>query len=193
MDLRQLSDRIKNLIIDPAKAWETIVSENRPVREETLGYLYPLIIPGTVAAFLGPFLFSHSDLHPMFFILAGIKYFLLMIISVYATSFIFNETAKRIGIKCDYRSSFYLVIYSLAPLLLCQIVSRLFESFIFVNVLSLYGLYIFWTGTEKLFNPPDEKKVTMLISVTVIVIATFFTANWFLTKVIDRLYLAMFA
>jgi hypothetical protein len=76
------------------------------------------------------------------------------------------------------------------PLLLCQVLSLLFESFIFVNVLAFYGLYIFWTGISRFTNPPSDKKIHLLITETSIFIILFFTGNRILTFLFDKLYYA---
>ena len=193
MDFRLFINRIKSLILDPDKAWEAIYSENRPTSETRNNFLYPLLILGTLSAFFGSFLFSYNELRSVYFVLSGVKYFLLMTISVYITALIFIRIAKVLNIKCDFSTSFKLIIYSMIPLFLCQILSRIFESFIFVNILSLYGLYIFWTGTEKLLNPKDNKKIQLLIASIVTFLVTFLLTNWLLTRIIDRIYFSFFA
>jgi hypothetical protein len=193
MDIRFFLNRVKNLIIDPVKAWETIQSENRPIGHASNSFLYPLLVLGAVSAFLGTFLFSHSELRPVFFILTGIKYLLLMFITIYVTAVLLKEITKALDISCSFNVAYKLVIFSAAPLLLCQLLSRLFESFIFVNILALYGLYVFWTGIDIMLNTPQYKKLPMLIATGATFIGTFVISNWLLTKFIDRLYFAVFA
>jgi hypothetical protein len=191
MDFRLFLNRIKSLITDPVKAWENIYSGNASLKDHT--FLYSLLIPGSVSAFFGSFLFSHNELRPIFFILTGIKYILLMAISVYATALIFSEISRALGVKCSLSVILRLMIHSLVPLFLCQIITRLFESFIFVNILSLFGVYIFWTGMDKLISPPENKKLYLLIAVTITFIIVFFLANWLLTRITDRIYFSVFA
>jgi len=71
--------------------------------------------------------------------------------------------------------------------------SRLFESFIFINVLALFGLYVFWTGMERMTDTPEQKKIPLLIAAAVTFIALFFTADWILSGIMDKLYFAFFA
>jgi hypothetical protein len=75
---------------------------------------------------------------------------------------------------------------------LCQIMSRLFESLIFVNILALYGLYIFWAGVERMLNPPEHKKMPILVATTVSVLLIFFATNWLLSMLLDRIYFSLF-
>lgn len=193
MDFKFFITRIVNLILDPVKEWETIFTENKPLKDARNSFLLPLILAGAISAFLGTFLFSHSELKPAYFILTGIKYILLMLFTVYFTALIFREITKTFDLKSDFPTSFKLIVFSSAPLLLCQILSRLFESFIFVNILSFYGLYVFWTGVEKMIRPPEHKRLTLMIATGITFIGTFFLTNMFLTRIFDKLYFVLFA
>ena len=63
----------------------------------------------------------------------------------------------------------------------------------FVNVIGLYGLYIFWTGAEKLLSPPHYKKMPLLIATIVTLAGIFILSNVLLNMLIDRIYFAFFA
>jgi len=93
----------------------------------------------------------------------------------------------------NFTVSFKIIAYSLTPLLLCLVLNLLFESLFFINILAFYGLYIFYTGAEKMLNPPEHKKIPMLIAVSVTVIVLFIAANWILTRIIDRIYFTFLA
>jgi len=193
MDFKFLYYRITNIILNPVKAWEAIYSENRPIKFVRSSFFLPLVILAAVSAFLGSFLFTHTGFSNAYPVLIGIKYFLLLFFVVYATSFIFQEILKALDLKGNFKLSFKIITYSVAPFLICQIISRLIESFIFVNVLALYGVYIYWTGIEKMINPPEHKKIPMAIATTVSFIALFVVTNWLLTLIIEKLYFTFFA
>jgi hypothetical protein len=123
----------------------------------------------------------------------GIKCFFLYFISIYATAFIVNEITGQLALGKSFDISFILIAYSVVPFLLCQVLSRLFESLLFVNILALYGLYIFWTGAEKILAPPPNKKVLLLIASFVAFIGIFIVTNFLLTKLIDKLYFIFFS
>ncbi len=155
---------IKNIIINPIKAWETIDSENRPVKIVRDSFLFPLIILVSVSAFAGSLIFTNPMLSPVYSIFTGIKCFLLLYLTIYATAIVFGEITYPLDLGKDFSISFRIIVYSVVPFLMCQILSRLFESLVFVNIIGLYGLYIFWTGAEKILNPPQYKKIPMLIA-----------------------------
>lgn len=193
MDYNFLYQRIKYIILDPVKAWKAIHTENRPIRYVRGSFFFPLIILVSVSAFLGSILFLHTELSEVYSVMVGIKYFILMYLTIYITTFIFKEITNSLDLGRDFTLSFKMIAYPAAPFLICQIISRLFESFLFINVLALYGLYIFWTGAEKMLNPPEHKKMPLLIATTVVFTGTFIFTNWLLTQVLDRFYFAFFA
>lgn len=193
MDFKFLTRSIKEIIFDPVKAWVTIYSESRSLSYLNLYLFLPLIIIISVSAFLGSLLFVNTGLMKTFSILAGIKYFLLYLVVIYGTSFLVTRAAGAIKIGLNFNFAFKLVLFSSVPFLLCQAVARLFESFIFINILAFYGLYIMWTGTEKLLNPPENKKLHLLIASTLIFLLTFFVADWFLNRVFDKLFYIIIA
>lgn len=193
MDFKFLYHRIKYIILNPVVAWDAIKSENRPIRYVRDSFFFPLIIVVAIAAFIGSVIFTNSGLSIVYSVFVGIKYFLLLYFSIYASSLILREITYALDLGRDFTVSFKMIAYSIAPFLICQIASRIIESFIFVNVLSLYGLYIFWIGMEKMLNPPEYKKMPMLIATSVTVIGLIIATNFLLSMVFDRIYFAFFA
>lgn len=193
MDYKFLYHRIKYLILDPVKAWDEIHSDNRPIKDVRNSFFFPLITLVAIAAFLGSVIFANTGLSVIYSILVGIKYFLLLCLVIYATAFIFREITYAMDMGRDFTISFKMIVYSIAPFLICQMVSRIFESFIFINILALYGLYIFWIGAEKMLNPPEHKKMPMLIAATLTMIGLYIAANFFLTMIIEKFYFAIFS
>jgi Yip1 domain len=192
MDFKFLADTIRNIIVDPVKAWETIYTEDRKVKF-TIINLLSLLVLASVSAFLGSFYFINTGLTNVYSVMAGIKYFILYSLVLSGTTLILAEITKALDLGKDLKTSFKLVAYSSIPFLICQMMSRLFESFIFINVLALFGLYVFWTGMERITDTPEQKKIPLLIAAAVTFIVLFFTADWILSGIMDKLYFAFFA
>jgi hypothetical protein len=193
MDYKFLYRTIFCIIFSPGKAWDIIINENRSNKDLRNSFLYPLIILCTLAAFLGSIIFTNKTLSPVYSVFTGAKYFVLFLIVTFSSAVVLGEITKPLDLGKNFTASFRLIVYSLTPLLICQILSHLFESLIFVNILSLYGMLIFWTGAEKMLNPPDYKKMPMLIAIFVFVTGIFFAGNWILTSIADRLYFSFLA
>jgi len=193
MDLRFLYQRTKHFIISPVKAWEVVHRENRPIKYVRGSYFMPLIILVSISSLLGSLFFINNTLKPMYSVLTGVNTFLFLYIGVYASAFIVNEITRALDLGHEFLTAFKLVAYSLAPIFLSLTVSRLFESLLFINILGLYGLYIFWTGMEKMINPPEHKKLPMLIATVISMIIIFGLLQILLSRLTETVYFALFA
>ena len=193
MDFRFLYHRIKYFIISPGKAWDVVYRENRPIKYVRGSFFLPLIIVVSVSSFFGSLLFTNVTLNPMYSVLVCIDAFLLLYLGVYASSFIVTEISKALDLGHDFVISFKLVAYSLTPLFLSLTISRLFESLLFINVLSLAGLYILWTGIVRMLNPPDHKKIPMVIATVISMIIIFTILQVALSRMTEVIYFAFFA
>jgi hypothetical protein len=192
MDFKFFFNSIININRDPVKAWETIDSENRHVRLVRNSLFLPLIILVSVSASAGSLIFINSEMLPVYSIFAGIKCLCLFYITIFATAFILTRITYLLDLGKDFNFSFRIIVYSVTPFLLCQIISRLFESLLFVNIIGLYGLYIFWTGIEKKFPLPKKKKMLLLFAATIAFIVLFIVSNLLLTMLTDKIYFAFF-
>ncbi len=193
MDYKFFLSGLKNIIFSPVKAWETIDSENKSVKIIRDNFLFPLIILVSITAIAGSLLFTNTELSPVYSIFTGIKWFLVFFVSIFLTSLILGEITFPLDLGKNFSVSFRLIAYSLAPFILCQVLSRLFESLLFVNVIGLYGLYIFWTGAEKLLNPPQYKKMPLLIAATITLAVVYVGTSVALNMLVDKVYYAFFA
>lgn len=193
MDLRFLYHRTKYFIINPGKAWEVVHREERPMRFVRGSFFMPLIILVSVSAFLGSMFFINTTLKPMYSVLAAANTVLFLYLGVYGSAFVVKEIMKAMDLGHDFLVAFKLVAYSMAPIFLSLTVSRLFESLLFINVLGLYGLYIFWVGMEVMVNPPDHKKLPMIIASVVSMLIIFFLLQVILSKLTQTIYFSIFA
>jgi hypothetical protein len=193
MDYKFFIYGIKNIILNPAKAWDTIYSENKPDKLLRNSYFFPLLILVSISAFIGSLLFANAELSPVYSVFAGIKCFIVFYFTTYITTLILGEITFPLDLGRDFSVSLKLIVYSLTPFLICQIFSGLFESLLFIDIFGLYGLYIFWTGAEKMLAPPSYKKLPMLIATTITLVGIYIATNIVLNMLIDRIYFAFFA
>ena len=193
MDFRFLYHRIRYIILNPAKAWEFIQQENRPIRNVRNSFLLPLIILVTICAFLGSLIFINPTLSPVYSLFIALKVLLLNIIVVYLSAIVLSEITKALDLGKKFLTSYKLIVYSLTPYLICQIISQLFDSLIFINILSIYGLYIFSAGADRMLKPAEHKRMPMLIAIAVVVTGFYIAFGLILSSVIDRIYFSLIA
>ena len=193
MDFRFLYHRTKYFIINPGKAWGVVHREHRPMNFVRGSFFMPLIILVAISSFLGSMFFINTTLKPTYSLLVAIRTFLFLYLGTYASAFIVREIMRALDLGHDFLVAFKLVAYSMAPIFLSLTISRLFESLLFINVLGLYGLYIFWIGMETMVNPPDHKKLPMIIATVVAMLFVFLLLQIILSKLTETLYFSIFA
>ena len=193
MDFKFFVRGITNMLINPVKAWETIDSENKPVKVIRNSFLLPLIILVSVSTIAGSMLFNETEMSAAYSIIIGIRTFISLYLTIYLSSLLLGEITFPLDLGRDYSVSFRIISFSMAPLLLCQILSGIFDSLLFVNVLGLYGFYIFWTGSGQLLNPPGYKKMPLLIASAISIGVIYVVTNFLLVKLIDKIYYSFIA
>jgi len=193
MDFRFLYHRVKYFLISPGKAWDVVYRENRPIRFVRGSFFMPLAILVAISSFFGSLFFINNTLRPVYSVLVAIDSFLVLYLGVYGSAFLVREITKALDLGHDFVVAFKLVAYTLTPLFLCLTVSKLFESLLFINILSLAGLYIFWIGMVTMLNPPDHKKMPLAIATVLSMIIIFSILQIVFSKLSESIYFAFFA
>jgi len=192
MDYRFLLTGIKNILFNPSRYWLTIDSENTSILIIRNSLLLPLTLLASVAAIAGSFIFINTELSFVYSLFFGIRKLVVVLIATYLAALILRETTYPFDLGRSFTVAFRLVVFSIVPFLLCQVLSSVFESLLFINILAFYGLYIFWTGAEVMLKPPQHKKIPLLVSATVVFTAIYIAANMIVTMLTDRIFYSFF-
>jgi len=193
MDYKFLITGLRNILINPTNYWESIHYNNTPMKLIRNSFLLPLILLVSVAVTTGSLVFINTELSFIYSILLGVRSFVVLYITVYLTTYMLGEITYPLDLGKDFNISFRLIVFSLTPFLLCQVVSSIFESLLFINLIGLYGLYIFWAGAEVMLKPPQHKRIPMIVAITIVLIAIYFASDLMLSIVTDRIYYSYFA
>jgi len=193
MDYKFFLRQTALIILSPVKVLESAKRGDHSIIKLRNNLLFPLLVLVAICSFLGSWLFANPTLHPAYWVLAGIKYFLLDLAVVYLSSFLFSAIGKAMDLPADFAFSFSTVTYSLIPLFICQMLSLIFESLAFINILSLYGLWIIWLAGEILLEAPAYKKKALLVASLVVIAELYIGCSLALASIIERIYFAFFA
>lgn len=193
MNLNFLARNVTDIILNPVKAWQNIHTQNRPAIFLVWNLFFPLILLAAASAVTGSILFNNPGLAISYSLVAGTKYLILFFLVIFGTALIFKEVTNLLNAGRDFMISFRIIGYSLIPFILCQILSLTFESFIFVNILAFYGLYICWTGMEKLLKTTEKQKLILIVSAVVVFITLFTIINRILSLAADKIYFTFLA
>ena len=193
MDFKFLADTVRNIILDTIKEWDSIYNGNKPYLLFSRSLFFPLVILASISTFLGAFLFTNTELTNFYSVSAGIRYFAVITIVVYGTALALREMMRSFGYGSDFGIAFKIVCCSVVPLLLCQIISQLFESFIFVNILGFFGFYILYTGIERMLSPSESDRLKLMLGVPMIFFVLFILTGKIITQITDKFYFTFFA
>jgi hypothetical protein len=193
MDYKFLFQRFIQILFSPAKAWESIYSENRPLKDTRNSFLLPLTIIVAISAIAGSFFIANKQLSFIYSLFAGLKYFILLLAVIYSSAVVLKEMTYALDLGRDFSVAFKLIVYSLTPLYVCLAVSCLFESMIIIDILALYSLFIFWEGAIKMLNPPEHKKLPLLIATAITVSGLYIAFSVVLNQITDRVFYAFLA
>jgi hypothetical protein len=180
------------MLMNPVKTWEKVGTDTVSVKRINNSILIPLIIIVSFATFLGSLLFTNAELLPVYSVFEGVKQFIILYSSVYLTSYIFVEITFPLDLGRDFKKSFKIIVFSMVPFLLCKILSGLFESLQFINIIGFYGLIIFWAGADKMMKPPQYKKMPMLIATLVTITGIYVAMTLLFNMLTDKIYYAFF-
>ncbi|MDA3781091.1 MAG: Yip1 family protein [Bacteroidales bacterium] len=183
MDFNSLINKVKDVIINPAQAWEDIKFDTEDKKEPLLKFAIPLIILGSFSTFIGSASFGLGHSAYIGF-MSAIAYFISCIAGIYISAIVINELAMNFGSEKNLDKAFKLVIYSSSASFLATIVSSLHPMLSFVGLFALYSIYIFWLGVKPMMNTPEDKKLSFVVISALIIIAVIFLLNLIFTSIL---------
>ena len=180
-----LIERVKSILTVPQKEWQTINGEPGNPPGITTTYLIPLILIGTVAAFIGFGLIGISvgfgiKIKSMELgIKMAIGYAIRSIASVFILAFIIDALAPNFGAEKNFGKSFQVAAYSSTASLVAGIFLIIPSLAIIALLGGLYGLYLLFVGLPILKPTKEEdKKMNYFLVVLVVAIIVGFLLNF---------------
>jgi hypothetical protein len=186
-----LIDRVKNILTAPPKEWQVINAEPANPPAITTTYLIPLVLIGTVAAFIGYGLigislgFGFKIKSTELGIKMAISYAIRSIAGVYILAFIVDALAPNFGAEKNFGKSFQVAAYTATASLVGGIFLILPSLAIIAVLAGLYGLYILYVGLPIL-KPTKEADKTMTYFLVILAVAI--VVNWLLYFIQNQIF-----
>lgn len=186
-------DRIKNIILTPAKEWDVIATETPNTSKILTGYVLPLAVISAAASFIG---YGLIGINAGFFKMSGISWgiyyaltvFISAFVSIFLGAFVIDALAPSFASEKNIGRSMQLVAYSFTPGLVGGLLSIL-PALSFIGVLlSLYGLYLLYLGLPKLKNTPQDKHVSYFVVSLLVLIVVNIVVGIILSKVMMPIF-----
>jgi hypothetical protein len=175
MNIRNIYNRTRTLIVRPQQAWQEINFEKRTKREAILEYLLPMSVVIGICTMLGSLFFAdiEDSISFGYVLINGVISFLIVFLEVILAGWLITEISESFDAKVDSNMIFSLVIYSHAPFFLALAISRLFPQLLFLMITGIYSFFVFWLGISNLLRIDEDKKIIYLFLSSLIMILLF--------------------
>lgn len=192
MDLSLLYKRLVLLVTSPSKFWSQVKEEAIPSSLVRRSFLMPILILVMLASFAGTYFYSYNTLSIVYPLLKGLEYFLIFFITIELVVFLLAEITGFL-IKLRITGEIYkLVVYSMAPFMILMILTRLFSSLLFLNLLGLYGLFILWKGIDIMIGGDKLFRIRLTALLSSAIIVFYLGIRWIVSSLIEGLYFTIF-
>jgi len=173
-----LIDRVKNIIISPAKEFDAIALEQPDTAKIVTAYVLPLAGAAAVAAFIG---YGLIGVNFGLFKVAGtnwgfyyaINILVKAIAGVFISAFVIDALAPSFGSEKNMGRSVQLVAYSYTPAWIGGLLSILPSIALVGSLFALYGLYLLYLGMPKLKKTPADKHIGYYVISLVVLIVVY--------------------
>ena len=174
-----LVDRVKNLLLSPAKEWEVIKGETWTTADLFTKYAIILAAIPAVAGFLGYMFFGLSYGFGTIKLGFGtsltwaILTYILSLVGVFVLGFIIDALAPSFGSTKDMVASMKVAVFSSTPAWVAGILNIFPALGILVAIASIYGLVLLYMGLERVKSVPKEKMVGYFVVVLIAAILVY--------------------
>lgn len=159
--------RAKNLLLAPAKEWQSIDEEDVN-SSHVLTYLLVLALIPAVAGFIGMGFIGLN----VFGIHSGsigwgfrhaISTYLGIVGGAYISAFVIDFLADKFQATSSFNVAFKVVAYSYTPMCVAGVLYLIPSLSFLVPLAGLYGLYILYTGMKPMLKVPEDKMMGYFI------------------------------
>ncbi len=182
-NLNQIFIKIKEVIFEPVSFWEKQKEGKNQNQQTFSGYFLPLLVLVFLAVFFSE-LIRGSRFYLDFPLMKASREVMLFLLQYVISVFLTNELMKAFGGERSFFIARKLIIYSLTPFLLVSSITGMFPFLYVLDVLGLYGFYIFWIGVKTLLEFPERKQTSYILVTTMANFFVFSFLSIFLSKLL---------
>lgn len=186
-----LVERVKNILVQPAKEWQAIDTEAIDTAGLYTGYIVPLAAIGPVATVIGMSLIGVSlpfvgryRLPFTSSLLQGVVSYVLTLAGVFVLALIIDALAPTFSGRKDQAQALKVAAYSSTAAWVAGIFS-LIPALSILGIVGLYSLYLLYAGLPVLMKSPQEKALGYTAVVVICAIVLFvvigYVASAFIT------------
>ena len=157
--------RAKNLLLAPAKEWQSIDEEDVN-SSHVLTYLLVLALIPAVAGFIGMG-FIGLNVFGIDSVSWGFRHaistYLGIVGGAYISAYVIDFLADKFQATSSFNVAFKVVAYSYTPMCVAGVFYLIPSLSFLVPLAGLYGLYILYTGMKPMLKVPEDKMMGYFI------------------------------
>ncbi|MGE5303451.1 MAG: Yip1 family protein [Alphaproteobacteria bacterium] len=161
-----LTERVKNILLQPAAEWAVIAQETGNASELYKSYIAPLAAIGPIASIIGfavigvPLPMGGSYRAPLTSAIGqAVITFILVLAGTYVLALIIDALAPTFGGTKDNFQALKVAAYSSTAAWVAGIFN-LIPALAFLQILALYSIYLLYLGLPILMKAPKEKALS---------------------------------
>jgi len=179
---KNLFSRLKDLILNPGKAWTSILTEQVQVNDVLAQFSLPLIGAYTAATFIG-YLFFHQGLSFDLALRDALFAFSSCFFGLYLAWFLLIKLLPALQLNASKENIFKLVAYPSLVIYLIGTINNLVPQTYFFGFLHLYAGYIIWEGLGLLIPDNKDSRILLTIVITIAILVLPFVIGKILFRI----------
>ena len=185
IDFKHIVIRSKDLFVNTKKTWNVIAAEKTTSRTIRNTYVFPCICVCTLIVFLTNLLYISERSFELAFLKAFVTGLSLAIGYFIASKACFWALTKRIGNKSQDACEI-VVAYSFTTIFALKILTSLFPTLFFLQILVIHSAYLLWEGTRAMLNFDEKEQENMILILALILIGSPMIINMLLNLMLPN-------
>ena len=177
-------------MLDPAKEWEAIATENSSRKTVYMQFVVPLLCLITVATVIGTWLATSRELYSIGYVFCRIAVLLgSLSVGLYFSVFVIAEImVHQVGSK-RYDHAFALMAYASGAAYLVVTIVSLFPFFNELLVLAFYSCYLYWRGIPYLIQIQEQKQMIYALLSFITLVLIYLLMFFFFGNILEAMFL----
>ncbi len=180
MDIQHISQRAKNIIVEPQKEWLVIEQETSTSNELLQNYALPFFVLSALATVAGNLMSQSTMVQSL---LHGGISLVVDTLTILLAIFFMTEVSEKFQDKADKNAVSRFLIYGFTPSYLVSILVNLSFHLGLLGLLGFYSIYLLWQGLPVMLKTPKEHQSSFFI----LTIATLFGIEFALKAILVAL------
>jgi hypothetical protein len=167
----QLTDRVKNILMNPADEWRVIAGESTDVTALLRDYAAPLAAIPALCRWIGNSLFGVGIVRGF---ASAIVSWALSLVGAWIAAAVIEKLAPTFQSRGDTTQALKLVVYASTPIWIAGVLNLVPALGVLIVLAAIYAIYLFYLGLPPVMHTPTNQVLPfMMVSAVVVILVTF--------------------